>query len=437
MPDSRQANAAIPPRIRRHWGRWTVAGVLLTVLLTAWWLLATGSGRDLVLKQVAAQLPVTWSRAEGVLVGTLTLHDVHYTQPLESGALDIRSQHLAFNLALWPLLRGHVRLHSLALETTVLDLPPPEPRPFTLPEWGDVLPGVELPLTISVDALNIRNLGIRQNGISLIEIEIAHGGVLARAGEVRVNGLTIHSNHGRFWLEGDYLPGQHYRTHLTAHARLPGAARFGLAMRGDLDALDIALAGFTPAPVKAQWSLRGSEWSLSADSDAFNPGIFTQTQAAPVAFKVNADGSGHESCWQGRLKQGDLAAILHPFTLHLADQHLELQEFDLELATGADIHGHLLASGHADFSAESSPQFALNFKTRNFSLSQSAPVIGLEARLEIEGAFAARWRAGHGGIGRAGRCQRRCAHIHQRKNARRAAQGQRPTDLGTGAGVES
>jgi len=310
------------PRARRRWGRWSIGTLVLILSAVLTWLLASASGRDVVLGQVAARLPegtvLEWGCAEGVLLGTLSLHDVRYVQ---QDSLEITAKRLAVNLAWWRLFSGQVRLNTLVVEHAALVLPPSseEDSPFTLPQWPEVLPEIELPLTLGIDAIAIDGVNIRQNGTDLIEIHTLRGGVLARDGEVYIHDLSLHSNRGKFRVDGRYQPGQRYRTHLTASARLPDM-RFGLAIRGDLDALDLALVGYMPERVEARWALRETNlWTLTAHSDAFS---------------LDANGSGGDSHWQGRIRQGDWSAVLHPSTVRLEGQRLELDNWKISTAKG-------------------------------------------------------------------------------------------------------
>jgi len=375
--------------------------LLLILAITLTWLLASASGRDVVLGQVVARLPeggvLEWGRAEGVLLGMLSLHDVRYAQ---QDSLEITAKRLAVNIALWRLLGGQVRLNTLAVENAALVLPPSseEDSPFTLPQWPEVLPEIELPLTLGIDAIVIDGVSLRQNDTSLIEIHTLHGGVLARDGEVHIHDLSLHSNHGKFRVDGRYQPGQRYRTHLTASARLPDA-RFGLAIRGDLDALDMALVGYMPGRVEARWALRETNlWTLTAHSDAFN---------------VNANGNGGDSHWQGRLQQDDWSAILHPSTVRLEGQRLEIDEWQLDIANGTHIKGQLHASGHAEFSPEHSPQFALALSGKDWALGDAA--ITLQSTLNLNGQFD-HWQAsGHATVARDG--QQASVHLRGQGDA--------------------
>ena len=73
-----------PPRVRFYrkrrfwaWSGFTVLGLVLLALLLVYWLLQTVAGRDVLLAQVVARLPVgatlTWSKVDGPVAGPLVL----------------------------------------------------------------------------------------------------------------------------------------------------------------------------------------------------------------------------------------------------------------------------------------------------------------------------------------------------------------------------
>jgi len=364
-----------------------MGALLLLLIIALGWLLATPGGREMALQQIAARLPegslLHWQRADGVLLGPLVLHDVRYVQTLASGPLEINAQQLTLDLAWWRLLSGQLRLNALTLDHAALILPPPaaDATPFTLPQWPELLPEIHLPLTLAVDTIRIHDFRIQQHDAALIGIHSLEGGILARDGEVQVQALHMDSDRGRFYLSGRYHPNQHYRTDLTARARLPGA-RFGLAIRGDLDALDVALVGHAPERIQIQWSLRNAEtWTLSAHSEAFAPG----PASAPIAFTLDASGNARQSHWRGHIQQDEWSATLHPATLRLDDQQLELVPSQVDITVGTQIKGQLLVSGDARFSPAHSPEFALHLAGEHWTLRHAAPAITLQGTLDLNG----------------------------------------------------
>ena len=387
-----------------------LAGALL------YWLLTTFGGRDFLLARIVAALPagtaLTWEDAEGPASGPLTLHGVRYVQrgcpdvdgkPVpyggcpQPGVLTFTARRIVLDPAITPLIGRRLRLDALDVDGAALDLPEPVAQPFELPTWPEVLPRIDLPLSLQADAIRVDGLRVTRSGGTLIDVASIRGGLDARQGELRIAGLVVDSDRGRFGADGVYAPDDNYRTDLTVSAVLPASfprprPRIGLVARGDLDRMDVALAGHAPDPLRAALSLRGEEWTLRASSDALDPALLTGGEPGqPLSFWLAADGRGGSADVQGRMARGDLRAVLQPSKLRLEDQVLELQPLVLDVAGG-----RITARGRGDFSRPRAAdfRFALNARGLQFGggaqavdpqPADPAPVIGLDADLGIAG----------------------------------------------------
>jgi len=403
MPHLSPSTPDVPPAPRRsRWRRRLWRGgcalglTLFAAVLAAVWLLGSGGGRDLVLRQLAARLPegasLTWNQADGVLLDSVSLRDVRYAQA--SPTLTVTVERLRLDLSLWLLLAKRVQFNTLAIGGALLDLPGAEPEPFAWPRWPEVLPDIPLPVTIAADALAVEHLRIQRQGAPLLDIHSAHGRLAIGPGFVRAGNLKIDSDRGRFTLDGHYAAHTPDGIDLTASALLPAAPgqprpRFGLVARGTLDALDVALSGYAPDRLRVQWSLRGEaapQWNMTAHADALDLGLLTGgTPGTSVAFALHADGAGDTSHWRGEVRQGTLSAVLHPSTLHTRGQRLELESALVELGS-SDLFGALHASGHLDLSQPDAPHFMLNLATDKLTLAgdSAAGAVPLHLRSQLE-----------------------------------------------------
>ncbi|HEY4559260.1 MAG TPA: translocation/assembly module TamB, partial [Lysobacter sp.] len=230
-------------------------GVLLLVVAFAYWLLTTIAGRDLLLAQIKARLPANasleWKDAEGPASGPLTLHDVRFRW----NKLAFDAQRVTLDPALRPLLGRRLRLDAMQVENATLDLPESD-EPFELPRWPDSLPQITVPLALQADDIRVDGLRITRQAEPLIEIRRLRGGVDATNGRLALTRVDVDSDRGRFSAHGTYAPVEHYRTDLVATALVPARnsntpMRLGFVARGDLDAMDVALAGAAPGPVRA------------------------------------------------------------------------------------------------------------------------------------------------------------------------------------------
>lgn len=351
-----------PPRVRFYrkrrfwaWSGFTVLGLVLLALLLVYWLLQTVAGRDVLLAQVVARLPagatLTWSKVDGPVAGPLVLHnldfrydDIHFTAERAYLDPDIR-----------PLLGRKLQLDALQIKNATLNLAKSD-EPFEMPSWPGSLPQIEMPLAIQADTIIIDGLRITQAQEPVIDITKLRGGLEIANGEFRARQLKVDSDLGDFRVDGRYVPRNDYSTDITIGAALPAPrgrtpARLGLVARGNLDRMEIALAGHAPAPLQASLIFDGRDepvWKASARSKELDlallvPGMDAST-STPLSLDFQATGKGGQANLQGRIQQGDLAVELAPSNVGLADQVLTVSPLVVK-----GFGGQARLQGTADF----------------------------------------------------------------------------------------
>jgi len=360
--------------------------VVLVALALAlgYFLFNTLRGRDVLLAQIVSRLPagdtLTWSRAEGPASGPLVLHDVEFvhlscpdrdgepvawpgcTTPLRT---EFRARRVELDPTLQPLLGRRLRLESLGVRDATLRLPESD-TPFELPRWPESLPTIAPPLSLDADTVAIDRMRVvRVDGKGaarpLIEIRSLRGGLFAETGHLRLDDVRADTDRGRFALRGDYAPRDRYRMDLTASAWLPAAtgrtpARLGFVARGDLSALDLALVGAAPAPLRVQVHVAGERaprWSLDAKIEGLTlAALLGNDDPARYVADLRVDGRGGVAQVRGRVARDDIVATIAPSTLAIEDQRLRLAPLRLSL-----LDGTLTANGRADFSAPTNARF--------------------------------------------------------------------------------
>jgi translocation and assembly module TamB len=410
-PEQREARKAARRALARRVALRSAFGTLALVAvlaIAAWWLLTTIGGRDVLLRQIVARLPagttLTWQRAEGPASGPLTLHGVRFETPraldadcvarpgraCASAPIVFTAQRVVLDPALRPLLGRTLRLDALAVTRATLELPETT-QAFELPRWPDSLPQIAPPLALQADAMRIDGLKVTREHVPLIDIRHAGGGLDAAAGRLHVEHLTVDSDRGRFAVHGDYVPRDDYRMDLTATAVLPAPAgrtppSVGLVARGDLAAMEVAVAGNAPAPVRATLHLRGKQsprWTLQARSDALDPGLLLGTAAGtPMAFDLRAEGSAGDATVQGRVTRGDLSVRLQQSKLSLTDQVLSVQPLVVDT-----FDGRITLRGRADFRdpANASLRFAVNARGLAWGGAEGKRAVHADADFGIAG----------------------------------------------------
>ena len=393
-----------------------IVALVLVVGVLLYWLVMTVGGRNVLLSQIKSRLPagtqLTWGSAEGPASGPLILRDVHFSMPrqrdpectptlqasCEMGNIVFDADKVMLDPSLRPLLGKRLYLNALEVSGATLDLPRSD-TPFELPRWPDVLPEIEPPLDLQADDIAINDFSVREEGVPLIAISRARGGLDAQSGKLHVEHLRVDSDRGSFAVHGDYAPRDNFRSDLTASAVLPAAegrtpARLGFVARGDLSRMDVAIGGNAPAPLHATLTLRGKDsprWQLRADSTALDIGLLTGSDAtsAPLAFNLRGNGVAGDANLQGNIKQGDVSAILQPSKISLADQILRVHPLVVDT-----FDGRVTANGTADLrdNKNATLKFAVNARGMRWRGSDEAVEIAGDADFGIAGTLD-RWAA--------------------------------------------
>lgn len=409
MNDRAPAAAPRPRFYRRRkfwaWSGLSIAALVIGAIVLVYWLLQTVAGRDVLLAQIIARLPVgsslTWSKVEGPLAGPLILHD-----------LDLRYDKIHFSAGrayldpdIRPLLGRRLRLDALQLSNATLEVPKSD-EPFELPSWPESLPNIEMPLAIQADSIVIDGFRISQSGQHVIDIRKLRGGIDIATGLVHAEKLAIDSDRGDFTLHGDYMPQRDYRASMAATAVFPAPrgrtpAKLSLNAQGDLSKMDVVIAGNAPAPLRATLTFTGKDdpvWSVSAKTEALDLALLLPPEdgadageAQPLSFDLHAEGKGGTARLQGRVAQGDLAVVLQPSNVRLDEQVLTVAPLVVDA-----YQGRTTLRGTADFTVPEAGKFRFAVNTRGLKFGAApdpsqpkgaaAPVpIGVDADLGIAG----------------------------------------------------
>ena len=406
-------DAPTPTPRHRFWHRrgfWYGSGaslfaLALLLVALAYWLLMTVAGRDLLLAQIIARLPVgsslTWKAVDGPLAGPLTLRGVDFRH----GDIHFSAERVYLDAKLRPLLGRTLRLDALEVSGATLDIPKSD-EPFTLPSWPDSLPVIDLPLTVQADALKVDGLRILREHKPLVDIRRLRGGIDLSDGGLRAQRLVADTDRGRFTVDGRYQPHRRYRTDLTATAVFPAAlgrlpARLGLVARGDLSKMTVALAGNAPEPVRATLHLHGRtapDWTFAAHTAQLDLARLGVTAApTPLAFDLKASGHAGDAALSGGFDYAGTAVTVLPSRLKIERQTLTVKPLAIHA-----LDGGIALDGHADFSDPERATFDMALKATGVKLvarpdparpaADAAEPVSVDAGLALSGRLDA-WTA--------------------------------------------
>ena len=154
--------------------RWTLAGIALVVVLAAAlaaWLLRSEGGRDWTLARVAASLPagstLQWQRLEGRVSGPLVIHGLDYRQP---DGLRVQAARVRIDHSVWPLLSRRWQVRRLDANALRITLPRSD-EAFQWPSWPEVLPTLELPLSMAVQDARLDGVTLVRGGEELLRLD--------------------------------------------------------------------------------------------------------------------------------------------------------------------------------------------------------------------------------------------------------------------------
>ncbi|WP_133501457.1 translocation/assembly module TamB domain-containing protein [Cognatilysobacter terrigena] len=382
--------------------------LLVAIIAFAYWLLTTIAGRDLLLAQIKARLPadasLEWKDAEGPASGPMTLHDVRFRWK----KLAFAAQRVTIDPALRPLLGRRLRLDAMQVESATLDLPPND-KPFELPRWPQSLPQIVVPLSLQADDIRIDGLRVTRQAAPLIDIRRVRGGLDASTGRLVVSKVAIDSDRGRFALNGTYAPVDRYRTDFVATALVPvkgssAPLRLGFVARGDLDAMNVALAGAAPGPVRATMTLRGAHrphWVVQANAHDVDLGAITGTPTDPpqmAQLDLDARGTGGDGTVRASFVHGDTRVLVHPSTLHLEQQVLAFAPLDVEM-----LGGRIVVRGRGDFGERHNARVDYTVAARGLRWGEAASQVIADADVAIAGTQSAWTVKGTSALVRGGR----------------------------------
>lgn len=344
---------ATPPRRVARLGRalaWGGALLLAGVALGAWWLLGSGSGRDAALDRLVGALPegaLHIGGREGSLAGGLRLHDVVFEDA--SMRVAIRQLEIASRL---PGFEGPtVHLSRLRLDGLNVQMKavPDEPTP----DWPAVLPALDLPLALRIDALDVRDVTVQPvaegDAPPPILIDRVAATVSLQPGRLALDALDLAAPQGHVRGAVHYAPVEGFATRLALDGELTAGARLALRLDGTLAKGRATLDGRAGGPMTlaVEWQdaarLDTLAWTLALETTQFDVATLGLPAQAPIdaTLQVRSVHEDHARAspglrldLAGRIAQDDVAVALRDSRLRLHEGVLHAEPLALSLLDG-------------------------------------------------------------------------------------------------------
>lgn len=388
---------------RRRWPRRLALTVLvLLVLLGAagFWLLGTGAGLRFALARAVSASHGTLSvgRAQGRLLGPLTLRDLHYH---DGKGTDIQLTDARVDLAFWPLLRKQLHVLDLQADGITVALPPPSPSTESTNGFS-----LQPPLDIVLDRAHVGRVRISQAGQPLFASDRLDLAGAWTAEGIRLHQLQLSGPDGHFSLDGALAAGTDYRGNGKADfAWTLGGTIYAGTTQASSDGRNATLRLTLSQPVAAVLTLQLTQsgdypWTASLEAPRFDPTPLLGTgQITALAASLHGSGDHRGGRIEGRVDLDDYTLQLKPLRARFTDSFDTLQLEQLVLGS-PQIPGELQASGLVQLDA--SPLSAdLDLRWSNVVLPEAlaGQTLASEGHLTAKGSTAQFHAAGDVAIG--------------------------------------
>ncbi|HZF98842.1 MAG TPA: translocation/assembly module TamB, partial [Pseudoxanthomonas sp.] len=185
-------------------------------------------------------------------------------------------------------------------------------------------------------------------------------------------------------------PRDGYATDVAVTAVFPAPrgrtpARLGLIAQGNRQAMTVGIGGSAPAPLRVGLNLRGEEnpdWRFGGRTEQLDLMLLGVTeQSLPLAFDLRATGTNGKARLQGRLRQGELEAVIEPSNIAIADEVLTVEPLAVRV-----LDGLATLRGRADFTDPENPSFKFAINARGLRWGgEEATAIGADANFGFAG----------------------------------------------------
>lgn len=336
---------------------WGLATALVLLVLAIAWLGGSQGGLRFALGQVRGLLAdrLEVGGIEGSLFGGMRLRDVRYYDPLVG---DYRLALIEVAPRSRRLFSGELFLTAVTVEGVDITLAPPlDEAPVS--EEPFRLPALHAPLAMRIEALQVREVAIRQHdGTAVVAISRLDGKARWTGTRLAVEQLDVQLPEGELGLTADIDTGADWAgdANLAFNLQRPdqpeplaGTAR--IQGPQDTPTIHLALQQPSAATLDLDWPAGlASRWRLSLRSEAFElHRLLTDAPVRQLSLQVDGEGDLHSATLEGRVQLDDYGLALETLALRREAPRLVLERLAISEAGGS---GRVEATGNVDLSGD-------------------------------------------------------------------------------------
>ena len=337
-----------------------LATSILALLIASFvfWIIKTEGGRDFALRQVQTQLPegaqLQWKSVHGNISDGLQFGQLSYVDNTQS----VEAKSIQLSLQISPLLFGKVFVDNLSAEHIRIYMQEND-EPFEFPRWPESLPALDLPISLKIKQLNIKDIQFFTENKPVYALNTLAGGFYLEPGSLQLSELVARSEQGVINLHGYYQPNHDYATKLQGEVTLNVGANakpqlLQLTANGDAKRFLLEVTGAMPEPISVRWQLQDQHqkpfWFLSASTEKFEPRYLGLVDEHAYRIQLAATGNDKSTQIAGEVSRDVETIIINPSTLSLGKENIQIDKLQVLYgggtftATGSVSAGEVISS---------------------------------------------------------------------------------------------
>lgn len=325
---------------RLKWIGIALAALLVVVMASATWLLASNGGARFALARIvsATDGKLSYESSNGTLASPLVLKGVRYVDP--DAGVDARIRRLELKASLGRLLSRRVQIDGLSLEGIDVAMTTVPPKPS---EPSDPL-SLDPPIDIALDQLIVREARITQDGETVFVADTLDAAAAWTREGIALRQLALRSPQGSVDVNGTLttIKGYGGNGHSVFDWEVGGSRYAGtLDVESDGKQATLGLALSQPMPATIAGTLGQQDrlpWTLKLDVPAFDARrLIPGTELKSLATTLQGSGDIENGTLTGEVVVDGHRVLLDPLRYALANDVLRIDALALRSPQAAGV----------------------------------------------------------------------------------------------------